>query len=111
MELSKILSNTEVIRFSYFGGDIEVGRARLVFVPNDLHSRPYGLLEDVFVHPNYREQGIATKLTTNIIQEARRRGCHKLICTSRFGKDKVHELYESMGFRKHGFEFRIDLNK
>lgn len=101
---------TEVVRFSYHDEKIEIGRARLVIVPNDLHSKPYGLLEDVFVHENYRGKGLAKKLTLDIINEARKRQCYKLICTSRFGKEIVHSLYEKLGIKKHGFEFRMDFD-
>jgi len=76
---------------------------------NDLHDRPFGLMEDVYVHESVRGQGIGTKLVKEIIKIAKAQGCYKLIATSRHARTKVHELYLTLGFADHGKEFRIDL--
>lgn len=86
----------------------EVGRASVVLVYNDLHKEPYGLVEDVFVDESQRGQGIGTKLTNAIIEEAKNQKCYKLVATSRFEREKVHELYKRLGFKEHGIEFRMD---
>jgi len=86
----------------------EVARAYLYVLTNDLHERPFGLLEDVFVDESLRGQGFGSELVKKVIEEAQQRGCYKLICTSRHEKPKVHELYERLGFINHGKEFRMD---
>ena len=43
-----------------------------------------------------------------LIEEAKNQGCYKLICTSRNSKPRVHSLYEKIGFKDWGKEFRID---
>lgn len=88
--------------------DVEIGRATLYILENELHSRPFGLLEDVFVNEKYRGSGVGTQLTEHVIKKARDHGCYKLICTSRYTKPKVHQLYTRLGFKDHGKEFRID---
>ncbi|MEK6894640.1 MAG: GNAT family N-acetyltransferase [Nanoarchaeota archaeon] len=88
----------------------EIARAYLYFLSNDLHTRPFGLMEDVFVDSSQRGSGIGTRLTQRVIQEARDRGCYKLICTSRHEKPEVHRLYLRLGFKDHGKEFRIDFS-
>lgn len=85
-----------------------VGRAYLYIIFNDLHEEPYGLLEDVFVNGESRGKGLGGQLVREVIEEAKARGCHKLICTSRHGKEELHEWYKSFGFRDHGAEFRMD---
>lgn len=75
---------------------------------NDLHEVPFGLMEDVFVDETLRGQGIGTKIVQKLIEVAKEKKCYKLICTSRYSKPKVHELYEKIGFKDHGKEFRID---
>ncbi|MBI5398255.1 GNAT family N-acetyltransferase [Candidatus Woesearchaeota archaeon] len=87
----------------------EVGRAYLYILHNDLHKEPFGFLEDVFVEEAYRGQGLGTKILTALIDEAKRRGCYKLVGTSRHARPKVHELYKSLGFKDQGREFRLDL--
>jgi len=85
-----------------------VGRAFLYIMRNELHDRPFGLLEDVFVEPDQRGKGLATTLVQQVIAEAKKRGCYKLVATSRHERAKVHELYFKLGFKSRGIEFRID---
>ena len=86
----------------------QIGRGFLYLLHNDLHAEPFGLMEDIFVEESFRGQGYGEKITTAIIEEAKRRGCYKLICTSRFSNEKAHHLYEKLGFKKHGNEFRME---
>jgi GNAT superfamily N-acetyltransferase len=96
------------VRFSVHKGGKEIARAFLYILRNDLHSQPFGLLEDVFVEKSFRGEGVGTLLVKKVIEMARQRDCYKLIATSRHTKPKVHALYEQIGFKNHGIEFRID---
>jgi GNAT superfamily N-acetyltransferase len=96
-------------KFEYILEGKIIGRAFLFLVYNDLHPKPYGLLEDVFVEEKYRGKGIGKELVKRVIEKARELGCYKLIATSRFERENVHRLYENLGFKKWGYEFRIDL--
>ena len=96
-------------KFSMVQNGKEVARAYLYLLSNDLHKRPFGFMEDVFVDEALRGQGIGTELVKKVIEEAKQRDCYKLICASRYDKPKVHELYQNLGFQEHGTEFRIDL--
>ncbi len=110
MKIDKIeRTNHKSIKFFVMDGGIEVGRATLYLVENDLHNKPYGLLEDVFVDESARSKGIGTELVIKVIKEAKAQKCHKLIGTSRFTRENVHKWYEKLGFDKHGYEFRMDL--
>ena len=75
---------------------------------NDLHDAPFGLLEDVYVDESQRGNGLGTALVKEGISAARDAGCYTLIATSRTSRPKVHELYERLGFEKHGVEFRMN---
>jgi len=86
----------------------EIARAYLYVLKNELHKDHFGLMEDVFVDEKYRAQGIGTMLVKEIIKEARKSSCYKLIATSRHERDQVHELYKKLGFKDQGKEFRID---
>jgi GNAT superfamily N-acetyltransferase len=85
------------------------GRAYLYIMFNDLHKEPFGFLEDVFVEEKNRGKGIGTKLVKTLIGEARKQKCYKIICTSRYKNSDVHKLYEKLGFKDYGKEFRINL--
>ena len=97
------------IRISITDDGFEVGRAYIYLMHNDLHDRPFGLMEDVYVEESYRGKGIGSELVGKVIEIAKDSNCYKLIATSRISRPKVHELYQKLGFSQQGFEFRIDL--
>ncbi len=86
-----------------------LGRAYLYIMFNSLHEEPFGFLEDVFVEEGNRGKGVGTKLVNEVIEEAKRQNCYKIICTSRYTSTKVHDLYMKLGFKDYGKEFRMDL--
>ena len=95
------------IRISVMDNETEVGRAYLYVMHNDLHERPFGLMEDVYVDEACRGKGVGSELVKQVIRRAREANCYKLIATSRISRSKVHDLYRRLGFTQHGFEFRI----
>ncbi len=103
------LLQSNFYKFEYMIDGKPVGRAFLFIIYNDLHQKPYGLLEDVFVEEEYRSRGIGKELVKQVIKKAKELGCYKLIATSRFEREYVHRLYENLGFKKWGYEFRLDL--
>lgn len=96
------------LKFLILENSQEVARARLYILNNDLHREPFGLIEDVFVKEEEQGKGYGTKIMKVLIEEAKKANCYKLICTSRFTRPEVHHFYEKLGFKKRGFEFRID---
>lgn len=97
------------IRLAMCVDENEIARASLVIIKNDLHAKPYGLLEDVWVDPLHRNKGNGKAMVSAIIERAKREECYKLIATSRFGRTNVHETYRKLGFLSLGFEFRMNL--
>ena len=96
------------LKFTILKDNQEIARARLYILKNDLHKEPFGLVEDVFVQEKERGKGYGAKIMKILIEQARKSGCYKLICTSRFSRPEVHHFYEKLDFKKHGYEFRID---
>jgi len=90
-------------------GGQEIARAYIYIIFNGLHDEPYALLEDVFVNEKYRGQGHGKEIIKAAIEEAKKQGCYKLIGTSRYEREKVHNLYSGLGFEDYGKEFRINL--
>jgi GNAT superfamily N-acetyltransferase len=108
-KINKIDVSGKGIKFSIKDEtELEVARAYLYILKNDLHEEPFGFMEDVYVAESERGKGLGTKVVNALIAEAKEQGCYKLICTSRHEKNKVHSLYEKIGFKNHGNEFRID---
>jgi GNAT superfamily N-acetyltransferase len=111
MEVERTEQAARGIRFSVSSAGREVARAYLYVMHNDLHSAPFGLLEDVHVEQSERGKGLGTELVKEVIRAARESGCYKLIATSRTSRPKVHALYQRLGFENHGLEFRIDFDR
>lgn len=86
----------------------EVARAYLYILKNDLHAQPFGFLEDVYVDESERGQGLGKQIVKTVMEAARREGCYKLVATSRYEREKVHKMYENLGFKDYGKEFRIN---
>lgn len=111
MIINQQQQNTEAIKFSLVDDrGNEVGRAYLYLIVNDLHQLPYGFIEDVFISEKFRGQGYGKMLINQMINEAKKRDCYKLIATSRSGRDIVHHFYAMLGFIDYGKEFRLDLD-
>lgn len=98
---------TDGVRLSLTANGKEVGRAYLYVLRNDLHAKPFGFMEDVFVDDQHRGNGYGEALVKRVIDEAKRRGCYKLVAASRYARDRVHSLYAKLGFADYGKEFRI----
>ncbi|HLD60937.1 MAG TPA: GNAT family N-acetyltransferase [Patescibacteria group bacterium] len=110
MEIKKeIKKDSFCVRITIEEDGKEVGRARLYVMQNDLHTEPFGFLEDVFVEEAYRKKGFGKKLVEESIEEAKQQGCYKLIFTTRHTKPETQAWYEKMGFKNWGMEFRMDL--
>lgn len=108
MEIRKTEIASRGIKFSIISEGKEIARAFLYLMYNDLHKKPFGFMEDVFVHEDFRRKGYGAEIVKAVIEEAKQQGCYKLICTSRSARKEIHKFYKKVGFLKHGIEFRID---
>jgi GNAT superfamily N-acetyltransferase len=94
----------------YFGADCDgtlVSTCTLTIVPNlTRFARPYGLIENVVTHPDFRRQGIATSLLRHALQTAWERGCYKVMLLTARKDPETLQFYEKCGFQagvKTGF--------
>lgn len=83
----------------------------LAVIPNlTRKGRPYGVIENVITHPDYRRQGAARAVFKAILAYARERNCYKVMLLSSAERKDAHAFYESLGFegdRKKGFDIRL----
>ncbi|MBU0457561.1 MAG: GNAT family N-acetyltransferase [Nanoarchaeota archaeon] len=89
--------------------DKEIARGYLYFLHNDLHDKPFALMEDVFVDEEFRSQGVGKKIVHELIRVAKEKNCYKIIGTSRHSRGAVHNFYQDLGFENYGLEFRMNL--
>ena len=71
----------------------------LAIIPNLTRgARPYGLVENVITHPEYRRRGIGTMVLRRAMDVAWERGCYKVMLLT--GREDAHGFYEQVGFRR-----------
>jgi GNAT superfamily N-acetyltransferase len=68
-----------------------------------------GIVEDVAVDPEYQSRGVGRAMMTHAIHLCRGRGCYKMVVSSNLKRPKAHAFYESLGFERHGYSFRLML--
>ena len=108
MEIKQKKVSASGIRFFIEQDGKEVARAYLYILKNDLHQEQFGFLEDVFVSENLRGRGVGTELLERVIKTTKEYKCYKMVAASRYERSKVHDLYERLGFKDWGKEFRMN---
>lgn len=86
-----------------------VGTSSIFIAPSLQHGQSWGLIDNVVVAKKFRRNGIGTELVNTLIDFGKKKGCYKIILTSRFNRPGIHKFWGKLGFRKHGFSFRMDL--
>jgi ribosomal protein S18 acetylase RimI-like enzyme len=61
-------------------------------------------LQDVFVAPGRRRQGVGAELTRAAEEEARRRGADRISLSVGIANEAARALYEQLGYRSAGLE-------
>jgi ribosomal protein S18 acetylase RimI-like enzyme len=85
-----------------------VGSFALLIMDNLGHlGAPSGVVEDVVVAPSRQGRGIGKQMMAFAIERCHERGCYKLALSSNLKRERAHEFYESLGFERHGYSFRI----
>lgn len=96
---------------AYWNGSL-VATCTLVVVPNLTRGgRPYGLIENVVTHPDYRRRGLGTAVLKHALQAAWRRDCYKVMLLTGSKNESTLRFYEEAGFErgvKTGFVARPD---
>ena len=69
---------------------------------------PSGIVEDVVVEPEFQRRGVGRAMMQHALALCRQKGCYKMMLSSNLARTAAHAFYESLGFEKHGYSFRID---
>ncbi len=87
-----------------------VGTFALLIMENMAHNgTPSAVVEDVGILPMLQGKGIGKMMMESALNYAKEKGCYKMSLSSNLKREKAHQFYESLGFKKHGFSFLMDL--
>lgn len=78
-----------------------IGTSGIRIMPDPWGAQPYAILNNLVILPDYRNQGIGTRLLQYSQQLAQQRGAHGVGLHVRAHNDKAIKLYESMGFKNN----------
>jgi GNAT superfamily N-acetyltransferase len=85
-----------------------VGTFALLIMDNLAHlGAPSGVVEDVVVTLKHQSQGIGRRMMEVALENCRQSGCYKMALSSNLKREAAHAFYESLGFEKHGYSFRV----
>ena len=69
-------------------------------------ARPYGLIENVVTHPDFRRRGIGTRILQSALELAWERDCYKVMLLTGRKDEATFRFYQQAGFEagvKTGF--------
>jgi GNAT superfamily N-acetyltransferase len=89
-----------------------VGTFAILVMDNLGHrGAPSAIVEDVVVALDRQGRGLGTRMMEAAIGMARARGCYKLALSSNMKRTAAHAFYEGLGFERHGYSFRVLLDR
>jgi len=87
-----------------------VGTYELLIMDNlAKRGRRSGVVEDVAVDPDYQGRGIGRAMMEHAREECCKAGCYKFALSSNLNREDAHRFYDSLGFERHGYSFRVEL--
>lgn len=76
------------------------GTGTIIYEPKIIHKASMvGHIEDVVVHEQYRKNGVAKNIITQLLNRGKKKNCYKIILNC---KDTSEGFYEKHGFEKCG---------
>lgn len=85
-----------------------IGTFALLVMDNLGHmGAPSAIIEDVAVDPRWQGRGVGKMMMRYALQICGEKGCYKIALSSNLKREKAHAFYESLGFERHGYSFRI----
>lgn len=95
----RVLAFIEDGRMTYLlGGDGPDGFAQVSFKPSVWADEPIGYLEELYVVPDLREQGIGRAIMNAVLELAYERGAAGMEVVTGESDTAARALYESVGF-------------
>ena len=88
-----------------------IGSFALLIMHNLGHlGAPSAIVEDVVVDPASQGIGVGRQMMECAVLQAKVAGCYKLMLSSNARRERAHAFYEQLGFERHGYSFRINLD-
>jgi len=84
-----------------YWNDLLAATCTLIVVPNLTRGgRPYGLIENVVTHPDFRRHGMGTAVLKRALQTAWEHKCYKVMLLTGSKNEATLRFYEKAGFER-----------
>lgn len=95
----ELMNNSRYRYLGVFDNDRLIASCTLTLVPNLTHDcKPYGLIENVVTHGDYRQRGLGKSLLKHTLEQAWQAGCYKVMLLTGRKDEATLGFYESAGF-------------
>ena len=95
----EIQSDSKLIYFGVFIDNMLVSSCTLSIIPNLTRGcRPYGVMENVVTHPNYRRKGLGKAVLKKALEYSWNCNCYKVMLLTGRMNEGTFQFYESVGF-------------
>lgn len=82
-----------------FHGEVLVASCCLAVIPNLTRGgRPYGLVENVVTHADFRRRGFGTAVVGHALDLAWQQDCYKVMLLTGSKRPEIHRFYHACGF-------------
>jgi N-acetylglutamate synthase-like GNAT family acetyltransferase len=109
---ARIFTRTEsypnyAIYLAEMDGEI-IGTFALLIMDNLAHlGAPEGIIENVAIHPQMQGRRVGKTMMKQAMEICTEASCYKLVLSSSIKRERAHQFYESLGFEKYGYSFRV----
>lgn len=99
----EIEQNSGYVYFGVYLNDELVSSCNLAVIPNLTRGcRPYGVIENVVTHKEYRKQGLGKAVLAHSLDHAWKAGCYKVMLLTGRKDQATLNFYKSSGFDPDG---------
>lgn len=89
-----------------------VGTFALMIIDNIAHwGTPTAMIENVVIREGLQGRGLGSAMMNAACALAQAKGAYKVTLSSNLANERGHAFYETLGFEKHGFSFRLELGE
>lgn len=75
------------------------------------NGSPSGIVEDVVVRRDRQGKGVGKEMMAYAMEICNEASFYKLVLSSNMVREGAHQFYEALGFKRHGYNFVVNLSK